>query len=129
MARAGRASRLRRRDLGVLRHRQLEDGQAARGLAVEGEGEDIVVTAYKKPISTLRRGLPSVDLDTLESRTSQYERSDVTALPAAGVIAEAMVALELADALLVKLGGDSIQELLAHWNASRDLQESWPPRP
>jgi chorismate synthase len=71
-------------------------------------GEDLVLTAYKKPIATLRRGLPSVDLDTLEPHAAQYERSDVTALPAAGVIAEAMVALVLADALLEKLGGDSM---------------------
>ena len=89
-------------------------------------GEDVVVTAYKKPISTLRQGMPSVDLDTLEARTSQYERSDVTALPAAGVIAEAMVALVLADALLDKLGGDSMTELRAHWTATRGLQREWP---
>jgi chorismate synthase len=91
-------------------------------------GSDIVVTAYKKPISTLRKGMPSVDLDTLESQTSQYERSDVTALPAAGVIAEAMVALVLADALLEKLGGDSMIELRAHWAATRGLQREWPIR-
>jgi chorismate synthase len=91
-------------------------------------GADIVMTAYKKPISTLRKGLPSVDLDTLERATSQYERSDVTALPAAGVIAEAMVALVLADALLIKLGGDSMQEVLAHWEASDRLQKEWPRR-
>lgn len=89
-------------------------------------GEDIVVTAYKKPIATLRRGLPSVDLDTLEPHASQYERSDVTALPAAGVIAEAMVALVLADALLEKLGGDSMSELLAHWRSTRELTAAWP---
>jgi chorismate synthase len=89
-------------------------------------GEDVVVTAYKKPISTLRRGLPSVDLDTLAPHVSQYERSDVTALPAAGVIAEAMVALVLADALLEKLGGDSMSELLAHWAATRELTAAWP---
>jgi chorismate synthase len=89
-------------------------------------GEDVVVTAFKKPISTLRRGLPSVDLDTLEATTSQYERSDVTALPAAGVIAEAMVALILADALLEKLGGDSMAELLAHFAATRRQQAAWP---
>ena len=89
-------------------------------------GEDVVVTAFKKPISTLLKGLPSVDLDTLEAHTSQYERSDVTALPAAGVIAEAMVALVLADALLEKLGGDSMAEVLAHWEQSRDLQRAWP---
>ena len=89
-------------------------------------GEDVVVTAYKKPISTLRKGLPSVDLDTLEPHASQYERSDVTALPAAGVIAEAMVALVLADALLEKLGGDSMAELRAHWEATLAQQQAWP---
>jgi chorismate synthase len=92
-------------------------------------GEDLVLTAYKKPIATLRKGLPSVDLDTMEARTSQYERSDVTALPAAGVIAEAMVALVLADAFLEKVGGDSMDEVRAHWEATRKLQESWPPAP
>ena len=89
-------------------------------------GEDVVITAYKKPISTLRKGLPSVDLDTLEPATSQYERSDVTALPACGVIAEAMVALVLADALLEKLGGDSMAEVRAHFEATRELQARWP---
>ncbi len=91
-------------------------------------GEDVVVTAYKKPISTLRQGLPSVDLDTLEPHRSQYERSDVTALPAAGVIAEAMVALVLADALIEKLGGDSLAEMRAHWEATEALQRRWPAR-
>ncbi len=89
-------------------------------------GEDVVLTAYKKPIATLRKGLPSVDLDTLEARTSQYERSDVTALPAAGVIAEAMVALILADAVLEKIGGDSMTELKAHWEATLAQQKRWP---
>ncbi|HEY7214271.1 MAG TPA: chorismate synthase [Thermoanaerobaculia bacterium] len=89
-------------------------------------GEDLVLTAYKKPISTLRKGMPSVDLDTLEPHASQYERSDVTALPAAGVIAEAMVALVLADALLEKLGGDSLAELKAHWQATLAQQRRWP---
>jgi chorismate synthase len=91
-------------------------------------GEDVVVTAYKKPISTLREGLPSVDLDTLEPHRAQYERSDVTALPAAGVIAEAMVALVLADALLEKLGGDSLAEMRAHWEATKALRARWPLR-
>jgi chorismate synthase len=91
-------------------------------------GADLVLTAYKKPISTLRQGMPSVDLDSLEPRLSQYERSDVTALPAAGVIAEAMVALILADAFLVKVGGDSMDEVLAHWEATRELQRRWPER-
>jgi len=91
-------------------------------------GEDLVLTAYKKPISTLRKGMPSVDLDTLEPHASQYERSDVTALPAAGVIAEAMVALVLADALLEKLGGDSLGEVKAHWQATLAQQQTWPAR-
>lgn len=90
-------------------------------------GEDVVITAYMKPISTLRRGLPSVDLDTREPHTSQYERSDVTALPAAGVVAEAMVALVLADAALEKYGGDSLAELQAHFEASQELDRAWPP--
>lgn len=89
-------------------------------------GEDLVITAYKKPIATLRKGLPSIDLDTLEPRGSQYERSDVTALPAAGVIAESMVALVLADALLEKLGGDSMMEIKAHWEATLAQQRAWP---
>lgn len=89
-------------------------------------GEDLVLTAYKKPIATLRKGLPSVDLDTLTPHVSQYERSDVTALPAAGVIAEAMVALVLADAVLEKLGGDSLAEVKAHWEATKALQRAWP---
>jgi chorismate synthase len=89
-------------------------------------GQDVVVTAYKKPIATLRQGMPSVDLDTGLARTSQYERSDVTALPAAGVIAESMVALVLADALLEKLGGDSLPELRAHHAATLAQQAAWP---
>ena len=89
-------------------------------------GEDLVVTVYKKPIATLREGLPSVDLDTLEPHVSQYERSDVTALPAAGVIGEAMLALVLADAALEKFGGDSMRELLAHVEAGRRLADAWP---
>lgn len=89
-------------------------------------GEDVVVTLYKKPIATLRDGLPSIDLDSGEARSSQYERSDVTALPAAGVIGEAMLALVLADAALEKYGGDSMPELLAHFAASRRLARLWP---
>jgi chorismate synthase len=89
-------------------------------------GADLVLTAYKKPIATLRKGLPSVDIDTMEPHTSQYERSDVTALPAAGVIAESMVALVLADAVLEKAGGDSLAEFLAHFETTRAQQDAWP---
>ncbi len=90
-------------------------------------GEDIVVTLYMKPISTLRKGMPSIDLDTGEARLSQYERSDVTALPAAAVIAEAMVALVLADALLIKCGGDSLAEVRTHLEATQLQQQEWLP--
>ncbi|HEV8632140.1 MAG TPA: chorismate synthase [Thermoanaerobaculia bacterium] len=92
-------------------------------------GEDLVLTAYMKPISTLLKGLPSVDLDTLEPHRAQYERSDVTALPACGVVAEAMVALVVADALLEKVGGDSMTELRRHLEATLELQRSWPGSP
>jgi chorismate synthase len=115
---------------GAAGHRFARPSNRAGGL--EGgitNGEDVVITAYKKPIATLRRGLPSIDLDTLAPQTSQYERSDVTALPAAGVIGEAMVALVLADALLEKLGGDSLRELRAHYEATLAQQRSWPTGP
>ncbi len=74
-------------------------------------GEPLVLHAAKKPISTLMSPLPSVDLDSGEAARAQSERSDVTAVPAMGVIAEAMVALVLADAYAEKFGGDSLAEL------------------
>ena len=74
-------------------------------------GEDVLVTLYQKPISTLRDGLPSVDIETKLPHRAQYERSDVTAVPACGVIGEAMLAFVLADALLEKTGGDSMEEV------------------
>ena len=74
-------------------------------------GEDIVVRAFMKPISTLRRGLPSVDIETRETHRSQWERSDVTAVPACGVVCEAMLAITLADAMREKFSGDSLGEM------------------
>jgi chorismate synthase len=73
-------------------------------------GEDIVVRGYLKPISTLRRPLQSVHMETKESVKAAYERSDVCVVPAAGVAAEAMVALTLARCFLEKFGGDSLEE-------------------
>jgi chorismate synthase len=73
-------------------------------------GEDILVRGYLKPISTLRRPLGSVDFETREPVKAAYERSDVCVVPAAGVAAEAMVALTLARCALAKFGGDSIGE-------------------
>jgi len=78
-------------------------------------GQDVVVRAYMKPISTLRRGLPSVDIDTREPHRSQWERSDVTAVPACGVVCEAMLAITLADAMREKFGGDSIREMVSNF--------------
>lgn len=76
-------------------------------------GEAIVVKAAMKPISTLLRGLPSVDLNTKEAQQSQYERSDICAVAAAGVVLEHVVAFEVARALREKWGGDSMVELKA----------------
>ena len=73
-------------------------------------GQDILVRGYLKPISTLRRPLGSVDFATREPVKAAYERSDVCVVPAAGVAAEAMVALTLARCALEKFGGDSIVE-------------------
>lgn len=78
-------------------------------------GEDIVVRAAVKPIPTLAHPLPSVDLDTGEEVLAHYERSDVCVVPAAGVVAEAMVAIVLADAWLEKFGGDTLPETRANY--------------
>jgi len=76
-------------------------------------GEPLVVRGAVKPISTLARPLPSADLLTGQPvEQAHYERSDISVVPAAGVIAEAMVALVLADAVLDKTGGDSLPEVL-----------------
>lgn len=74
-------------------------------------GQDVVVRGLLKPISTLRRPLESVDLDTREPALAAYERSDVAVVPAAGVIGEAMVAIVLAGAAIEKFGGDSMTEV------------------
>jgi chorismate synthase len=74
-------------------------------------GEDLVIRGYLKPISTLRRPLASVSFETREATKASYERSDVCVVPAAGVAAEAMVALTVARSLLEKFGGDSLTEL------------------
>jgi chorismate synthase len=74
-------------------------------------GEDLRVSAWMKPISTLMKPLRSVDLTTMTEAAAAIERSDVCAVPAAAVVGEAMVALVLAGALLDKFGGDSLSEL------------------
>jgi chorismate synthase len=85
---------------------------------VEGgisNGQEIRVRGYLKPISTLRRPLQSVDFATREPVKAAYERSDVCVVPAAGVAAEAMVALTLARCALEKFGGDSMTETVRNY--------------
>jgi chorismate synthase len=74
-------------------------------------GEDIVVRGYLKPISTLRKPLESVRFDTRERTSASYERSDICVVPAAGVVAEAMVSLTIASLAQQKFGGDSMLEM------------------
>ena len=78
-------------------------------------GQPLIVRAAKKPISTLARPLESINLDSKEQQTASYERSDVCAVPAASVIIEAVVAFEVACALVDKLGGDSLVEMKARY--------------
>ncbi len=79
-------------------------------------GDDIVVKAAVKPIATLANPLPSIDLRSGEAVKAHYERSDICVVPAAGVIAEAMLAIILADACLEKFGGDNLKETLANYH-------------
>jgi chorismate synthase len=83
-------------------------------------GEEIRLRGHLKPISTLRRPLRSVDIDTKQEESAAFERSDVTVVPAAGVIGEAMAALTLADAMREKFGGDSLGEMRRNYDGYRE---------
>ena len=83
-----------------------------------------MVRGHMKPISTLRNRLPSVDLRDGTVADAATERSDVSAVPAAGVIGEAMVALVLADAFLEKFGGDSMSETRRNFESYLDYLAS-----
>jgi len=83
-------------------------------------GEEIVVRAAMKPIPTLYKPLRSVDIVSKEPYEATVERSDVCAVPAASVVAEAVVAIELADAFMVKFGGDSITEINRNYQSYID---------
>jgi chorismate synthase len=83
-------------------------------------GEEIRVRGHLKPISTLRRALRSVDIDTKQEERAAFERSDITVVPAAGVIGEAMVALVLAEAMREKFGGDSLGEMKRNFEGYRE---------
>ena len=84
-------------------------------------GQPLVVRAAKKPISTLRKPLESVNLNTKQSESAEYERSDVCAVPAASVIVENVVAFEVARAFTEKFGNDSIQEMQTRYRSFLEL--------
>ena len=73
-------------------------------------GTVLRIKAGMKPIATVPHALRTIDIASGESSTAHHQRSDISAVPAAGVVAEAMVAIELANSLLEKFGGDSIGE-------------------
>lgn len=83
-------------------------------------GEELRVRGYKKPISTLRSRLRSVNIDTKQEDSAAFERSDITAVTAAGVIGESMLAIVLADALRDKFGGDSIEEMKRNFDGFQE---------
>ncbi|MFZ4722217.1 MAG: chorismate synthase [Phycisphaerales bacterium] len=89
-------------------------------------GMPVVVTGTMKPISTLLRGMPSVDLNTKQPITSAYERSDISAIAAASVVLENVVAFEIAAAFLAKFGGDSMAQLRASHDAFLELARRLP---
>jgi len=89
-------------------------------------GQPIVVTGTMKPIATLLKGLPSVDLNTKQSEDSQYERSDICAVSAASVVMENVVAFEVAAAFIDKFGGDSVIETRGNYDAFLDVARTLP---
>ncbi|MCX7894947.1 MAG: chorismate synthase [Thermoanaerobaculum sp.] len=90
-------------------------------------GEDVVVRAFMKPIATLRNPLPSVNLHTLQGEPAAYERSDVTAIAALGVIVENVVAFVLARAFLAKFAGDHLRDVQAAFASYQQRLAGWGP--
>ena len=117
-----------RDDAGRWVHRTNNAGGLTGGVT---NGEPLVVRGAVKPISTLAKPLPSADLVTGEAvDKAHYERSDISVVPAAGVVGEAMVLLTLAAFVLEKLGGDSMAEVKANLAAYRErLAAPDPARP
>lgn len=120
----------------IARRAGSNEGQAAGSFyrksnnagGVEGgitNGMPIIIRAAMKPIPTLKRPLRSVDIMTKEPIEAAYERSDVCAVPAAGVIGEAMVALTIADLFLEKFGGDSMTEAKRNYDSYIDYIKNW----
>ncbi|MBI2200140.1 MAG: chorismate synthase [Candidatus Rokubacteria bacterium] len=88
-------------------------------------GQPVIVRAVMKPIATLRRPLQSVDVETKVVVEAVVERSDVCAVPAAGVVGEAMMAITLAQAVLEKFGGDSLEEIRRNYQGYQDSLKRW----
>jgi len=96
---------------GIYRRRSNHAGGVEGGIT---NGMPIIVRGYMKPIPTLIKPLDTVDLASGEPMPTRYERSDVTSVPAASTVAEATVSLVVANAMLEKYGGDSLEEIRAH---------------
>src|SRR6185312_13590858 len=116
-------------------HDEIEPGLVRRTNRAGGleagmtNGEEVVVRAAMKPLPTLMKPLDSVDLDTGEPAQALVERSDVQAVEALAVVAEAAVAWELARSALDKLGGDALGDVLAAHEAYRArIGDRWRPR-
>jgi chorismate synthase len=92
-------------------------------------GMPVVVRGAMKPISTLLKGMGSIDLNTKQAERSTYERSDVCALPAASVVMENVVGFEIARAFVEKFAGDTMHELRASYDAYLDLARQLPLEP
>jgi chorismate synthase len=110
-------------EIGYNRHERRFTRPTNRAGGIEGgitNGEQICVRGHLKPISTLRRPLSSVDVVSKEESAAAFERSDIVAVPAAGVIGEAMLAMVLADAALEKFGGDSLKELKRNFDGYQE---------
>jgi chorismate synthase len=88
-------------------------------------GQPVIVRAAMKPLSTLRTPLKSVDLATKEAVEAVVERSDVCAVPAAGIVGEAMTAIVLAGAFLEKFGGDSLDEIRRNYDSYLRTLKDW----
>jgi len=103
-----------RRATGGYRRRRNNAGGTEGGTTT---GEPVVARVAMKPLSSLMRPLDSVDTRTGEAAQAIRERSDVCAVPAAGIVGEAMVAIVLADAMREKFGGDSLAEMRENYDA------------
>ncbi|MGH7161985.1 MAG: chorismate synthase, partial [Planctomycetota bacterium] len=117
--------RVRRGAGGTLRRPTNRAGGTEGGMT---NGQPVVVRAAMKPLSTLRRPLESVNLKTRAREEAHFERSDVTAVPAASVVCESAVAFVLAQAFREKFGGDSLREMRRNVEGYyAQIAESWRP--